>query len=63
MTKELNDLYIQMLMFPNSPKAYRDLKKYYEKIDMSHQTQAFASILETRFNELNDYNSNNYQKQ
>jgi hypothetical protein len=65
MTKELNDLYVQMLMFSNSPKSYRDLKKYYEKVGMKHQSQTFANLLETRFQELpnlDDYNPNTYQK-
>jgi hypothetical protein len=66
MNKKLNELYLELIKFPDSPKVYRDLKEYYAEIGKPYEAKAFEYLLSTRHNEiptLNDYSSNTDKKQ
>lgn len=54
MTLELNNLYLEMLKFPNSPKVYRDLAKYHANLQQLEQANAFIHLLKIRFDQLPD---------
>lgn len=60
------DLYLQLLLYPHSPKSYRDLKNYYQKANMSIEADAFDFLLQTKFQEIpklhvNDSSANQKQ--
>lgn len=57
---ELYKIFIEMLQYPNSPKVYRNMRDFYDKVGKSHEAKAFSYLLEMKFNELqnddNDFN-------
>lgn len=54
-------IYVELIKKPESPKYYRELKKYYLSKGMSNEANAFDNLLKIMFNEypnLDDHNAN-----
>ena len=50
--KEIVKFYLFLLEYPNSPKAYRQLRDLYHKLNRPHEAQAFNTLLEHRYAHL-----------
>lgn len=48
----IKDLYLELFSYPDSPKCYRDLRDYYQHVNMLTEADAFAHLLQIRFKEI-----------
>ena len=54
---DINYLYTSLLRHPDTPKVYRELRKYYQQINKPDEAEAFALLLREEFHELDLPNS------
>jgi len=47
---EIYQILISLLERPDSPKYYRELRDYYQKLGLENETEAITYLIERKFN-------------
>jgi hypothetical protein len=62
MSNSLNQLYLEMLKYPNGAKPYRELSEHYLKMGRTAEATAYLLLISQRFGEMDDHNSDSDKK-